>query len=632
MAEIKDGTDITFTKNPFSATTLQLAKLVNTIPDGENWLYELKYDGYRMITYIENNKVRIYTRNGNDYTAKFQSIAASLLDWADSKSMVLDGEMTVVDSFGKTDFQALQNHMRNPNLENLTYIIFDLLAINGTDLRNDQLIDRKERLEALMQNAPHNLWYSRHVRGNGKESLIAACEMNAEGIVGKRADSVYSGTRNGDWIKLKCKKRQEFVIGGYSVSSNRKSGVSALLLGIYEGEDFIYAGRVGTGFNASKRRELEKEFQDIQMESSPFKQEPHYEKTERVVWLKPERVAEIRFAAWTKEHRLRQASFIGLRTDKNPKEIIRERSDHYGNELDIIAENEESPMKTTTNGLIVAGIQITHPDKIVFSAPEFTKGDVARYYESVASRMLPYVSRRILSIVRCPQGINKPCFFKKHPNQSSKGIIPVTVSGSEGAESYFYIEDVTGLISEVQMGTLEFHIWGSRIETLEQPDVMIFDLDPDEGMDLATIRQGIKDLLSILDELSLKSFLKTSGGKGYHVVIPFEPTVSWAVFHDFAKSIADVMEGKWPHRYTANSRKAKRKGKIFIDWLRNGRGATSIAPYALRARKESKVSMPIHWDELDAIAPNGIDPSEALKRLTQDDPWKDFFGTHQLLK
>lgn len=631
MTEITAGAGAAFTKNPFSTTDVQLAKLVSTVPQGDDWVYELKYDGYRIIAYIEGNRVHLFTRNGNDYTSRFQSIAASLGDWAAGRPMVLDGEMVILDPAGKTDFQALQSHLRDPQNQNLTYIIFDLLSLDGADLRNRRLEDRKKRLETLMQDAPHNLWYSRHVSGHGEESLVAAYEMGAEGIVGKKADSLYSGTRNGDWIKVKCEKRQEFVIGGYTVSEKRKSGVSSLLLGVYEGDGLAYAGRVGTGFRTSERRELEKQLQEEHANSSPFKQVPQIRPTETVVWLKPQRVAEIKFAEWTDEHILRQASFKGLRTDKNPEEIIREKVDE-GNQPQIIAGNEEKPMETMTKNRIIEGIQITHPDKIIFDAPEITKGDIVQYYQSVASQMLPYVSRRILSIVRCPQGIAKTCFFKKHPNQSSKEIVTIAVSGDEGVEDYFYIEDAAGLISEAQMGTLEFHTWGSRIETLEQPDMMVFDLDPDEGMDLATVRQGVKDLLSILSELSLKSYLKTSGGKGYHVVIPFEPAVSWDIFHDFAKRIAEVMEQKWPDRYTANSRKAKRKDKIFVDWLRNGRGATSIAPYALRARNGAKVSMPIHWDELDTIPPDGIDMLEALKRLNGDDPWKDFFKTHQLLK
>jgi bifunctional non-homologous end joining protein LigD len=283
--------------------------------------------------------------------------------------------------------------------------------------------------------------------------------------------------------------------------------------------------------------------------------------------------------------------------------------------------------------LIIEGIRITHPDKLMFEDPAVTKADVVRYYAKAADRMLPFVSGRILSIVRCPKGISQPCFYKKHPGPGSEGIVTVSVSGSDGeTEEYFYIENASGLISEAQMGTLEFHTWGSRVSDLEKPDVMVFDLDPDEGMELDTVRRGVKDLQSILSELSIISYLKTSGGKGYHVVVPFRPAASWDAFHDFARRVAEVMEQKWPDRYTSNVRKSRRTGKIFIDWLRNGRGATSVAPYSIRARKGAGVSMPIAWEELDSVAPNGVGMADALRRIGGSDPWKDFFENQQLLK
>lgn len=632
MKEIEAGADERVTKNPFGVANVQLAKLVNTIPKGEDWLYELKYDGYRVMAFVEGNSARLMTRNGKDFTARFQNVAASLMDWAAGRALVLDGEMTVTDASGKTDFQALQNYMRNPKGQNLTYIVFDLLALDGTDLRNRCLTDRKEMLQDLMKDAPKNLWYSRHVRGSGQESFAAACEIGMEGIVGKKAGSVYSGNRNGDWIKLKCDTRQEFVIGGYTLSDKRRSGISSLFLGVYEGNDLIYAGRAGTGLSESGMKELEEKFKAITKTASPFKLPPKPKSNEKVTWLAPKLVAEIKFAEWTEDSLLRQASFKGLRTDKKPKDVKREKADDEP-PRQTSAEEMENAMETTVKELIIEGIRITHPDKVLFEDSQTTKADVIRYYEKVAERMLPYVSHRILSIVRCPKGISQTCFYKKHPGQSSKGIITIPVPASDGAiEDYFYIADVLGLISEAQMGTLEFHTWGSRVDELEKPDIMVFDLDPDEGIDLSTVRQGVKDLKIVLAELSLSSYLKTSGGKGYHVVVPLKPTVSWDVFYDFAKRIAVVMEQQWPERYTSNIRKAKRKNKIFIDWMRNGRGATSIAPYSIRARKGAKVSMPITWDELDTIAPDGIDIMEALLRINSVDPWRGFFENNQLLK
>lgn len=629
MEEIEKGEDEEFTRNPFEKADVQLAKLVGTPPEDGDWLYEVKYDGYRILAFAEGSSVRLITRGGHDYTDRFQSVADSLIDWAAGRAMVLDGEMTVTDAQGRTDFQALQNYMRYPKGKNLTYIIFDLLALDGEDLRERRLIDRKETLEALMKDPPNNLHFSRHIEGNGKESFAAACQANLEGVVGKKADSVYSGTRNGDWIKLKCDKRQEFVIGGYTLSDKKTSGVSSLLLGVYEGKELVYAGRAGTGLSVRGMTELESKFKIIR-NTAPFKQAPQARARETFIWLEPRLVAEIKFAEWTEENQLRQASFKGLRTDKSPKDIRREMAE---DETRPHAADKEETMEPAGNDLTIQGIKITHPDKILFDDPEITKIDVIRYYEKAAERMLPYVSRRILSIVRCPKGIAQTCFFKKHPGPDSKGIVTLPVSTSDGkTEDYFYIENAFGLISEAQMGTLEFHTWGSRIDDLEKPDIMVFDLDPDEGMDLEQVRQGVKDVKSILDQLSLASYLKVSGGKGYHVVVPFKPSVDWDTFHDFARHIAEVMEQKWPGRYTSNVRKDRRKNKIFIDWIRNGRGATSISPYSIRARKGAKVSMPIAWEELETVAPDGVTMADALLRIKGDDPWKDFYENVQRLK
>lgn len=623
MSEIEAGQEKSFIKNPFHNAEVQLAKLVKEVPDGENWLYEMKYDGYRILAYVEENRARLITRNGNDFTKRFYEVAASLVNLAGGRAMVLDGEMTIIDANGKTNFQALQNYMKNPKGQNLTYIVFDLLALDGEDLRDQSLVARKEILENLMVESSENLYYSRHVKGNGKASFIAACDSGMEGIIGKKFDSVYSGTRNGDWIKLKCDKRQEFVIGGYTLSDKKTSGISSILIGVYENEELIYAGRAGTGFNRRNTKELEAKFKSLTRDVSPFKLAPKPRSNEEITWIKPELVAEIKFTEWTEDNQLRQASFKGLREDKNPKDIKREQT----------FEESEMPMESNSNNIIIGGVKISSPDKVIFENPEITKADVIKYYQKVSERMLPYVTHRILSIVRCPKGVSQACFYKKHPGPGSKGVVTIPLNTGDGeAEEYFYIDNVSGLLSEAQMGTLEFHTWGSRVNELENPDMMVFDLDPDEGMDIERVRQGVRDIKSILLELSLDSYLKTSGGKGYHVVVPLKPSVNWDTFHDFARGVAEVMEQKWPEKYTSNVRKAKRADKIFIDWIRNARGATSIAPYSLRARKGAKVSMPIPWEELDTVEPDGIDMKKAILRLGDSDPWKDFLSNNQMLK
>lgn len=626
MDEIERGEEEKVIRNPFNKIEVQLAKLVHEIPEREDWLYELKYDGYRIVAFVEGNNVQLMTRNGNDYTARFHTIASSLIDLAAGRAMILDGEVAITDATGKTDFQALQNYMKKPKGQNLTYIVFDLLALDGADLRKRRLLERKEILEGLLENAPSNLYYSRHIKGNGKESFAAACQAGMEGIIGKKADSHYSGLRSGDWIKLKCDKRQEFVIGGYSLTDKKSSGVSSLILGVYEGEELVYAGRAGTGMSEAEMNMLEKKFESLKRQDPPFKLAPKPRSNERLTWLEPELVAEIKFAEWTEDNLLRQASYKGLRSDKDPREIKREKAAEAELEPPSSMKEAGRSMKAKAT-MTIQGINITNPDKVVFGDPEITKEEIVRYYEKVAKHMLPYVSNRILTVVRCPRGVSQTCFYKKHPGAESKGIVTMPITtGSGNTEDYFYIDSISGLIAEAQMGTLEFHTWGSRVDKLELPDIMVFDLDPDEGMELSRIRQGARDVRSILAELSLNSYLKTSGGKGYHVVVPFTQEMSWDLFHDFAKRVAQVMEQKWPDRYTSNVRKASRAGKIFIDWIRNGRGATSIAPYSIRAREGAKVSMPIAWDELDIVAPDGINMTDALSRIGgNDDPWKDFY-------
>ncbi len=621
MQEIEKGVKKNLTKNPFQEAMPQLAKLVEKIPLGDDWLYEPKYDGYRIVAYVQENKVRLITRNSKDFTHYFNEIAMSLIGFANGRAMVLDGEMTIIDPSGRTDFQALQNHMKNIQKRKLTYIVFDILALDGKDLRDAPLVERKRILEELMTSAPKNLFYSQHVKGQGKECFFAACQTGMEGIIGKKPQSKYTGTRNGDWIKLKCDNRQEFVIGGYTLSEKKTEGISSLILGVYKDGDLVYVGRAGTGFTQAVMKELETKFKDIIRDAPPFKVSPEIRGGERVFWLEPKYAAEVKFAEWTKEGLLRQASYKGLRQDKDPKEIARERQ-----------ENQKIERTEMKNQNILDKIKITSPDKIIFEEEKITKKEVIEYYSKVSDRMLPYIKGRILSIVRCPKGVEEACFFKKHPGPSSKNIKTIPITTKEGKQDeYFYIDDALGLVSEAQMGTLEFHTWSSRVETLEKPDIMVFDLDPDEKMGLEKVRQGVRDLKSVLDELSLKSYLKTSGGKGYHVVVPFKPNADWGVFYDFAKNVAQVMERKWQDRYTSNMRIKSREGKIFIDWIRNGRGATSVAPYSLRARKGAKVSMPITWEELDTVAPDGVDMHLALKRLQQSDPWLGFFENSQRL-
>ncbi|HKL94564.1 MAG TPA: DNA ligase D [Clostridia bacterium] len=668
MGGIEKGEKESLQKNPVGSADLQLAKLVSSVPVEKDWLYEIKYDGYRIAAYAEENQVRLITRNGKDFTRHFKDIEASLITLANGRAMILDGEMVIIDDKGKTDFQALQNYMKNPDKRELTYVVFDILALNGEDLRDEKLVDRKNTLKKIMKNAPENLYYSKHIKGRGEDFFESACELDLEGIIGKKANSKYSGTRNGEWIKLKCDRRQEFIIGGYTLSDKQSSGLSSVLVGFYEGGKLNYAGRAGTGFSEKDRKELSKKFNKYIIKDCPFLSVEDKRSNEEVFWLKPEMVAEIKFAEWTDDNLLRQASFKGLRLDKNANEVKNEYySDSEDGDLEIGQETKKSKaqspklsansnskpinnsnkqsasqsknqpkkkdfVKLNDDEIEIGGIRITSPEKVIFQNPEIKKIEVVEYYSKVAERMLMYAGDRILSTVRCPKGVNEPCFFKKHPGLGSKNIVITPIATQSGKEEYFYIEEPKGFIYEAQMGTLEFHTWGSKIDNLEKPDMMVFDLDPDEGMAIEKVRQGVRDMKSILEQLSLTCFLKVSGGKGYHVVVPFTPSADWDTFSSFAKSVANLMENTWPDRYTSNMRKSKREGKIFIDWVRNGRGATSIAPFSIRAREGAKVALPIAWKELDTVLPNGITMQEAISRLKKSDPWKDFFKVEQSFK
>lgn len=623
-------------KNPFSVVSAQKAKLAESVPQGEEWVYEIKYDGYRIFAFIENGKVRLATRNNLDYTDKFPTVAKTLKEKFPDRALILDGEMVVADSEGRTEFQALQNYIREKGNKNLVYTVFDLVALDGKDIRGENLSERKSRLQELLKGMPNNVCYSEHITGNGKQYYEAACRAGLEGIVAKRLDSVYTGERSPSWLKIKCGKRQEFVVGGFTRTEKKTEGLSALLLGYHENGSLVYAGRAGTGFDRKEMTELAKLLEPLLIDNPPFasgKVKSSY--NEKVFYVKPELVAEIQFSEWTSERILRQPSYKGLRKDKDPSEVVMEKTEKAESKEIKHKEKPKKPAaeKAGTNKageLTVLGIKISNPGKVVYENPLITKGDVVRYYEKIAEKMLPYLKNRILSTVRCPKGVGEDCFFKKHPKNALQGVVAVNIPVSDGEEEYFYIDQAKGLVHEAQNGTLEFHFWGSKVDTLEKPDLMVFDLDPDEKINLERVKEGVLDLKSILDELSLKSFLKTSGGKGYHIVVPFLPAPSWEAFSSFAKNIASVMEKKWPDKYTSNMRKAERNGKIFIDWVRNGRGATSVAPYSLRAKEGAKVSMPISYDELSEIAPKDIGIKEAADRM-KSDPWKDFFKVKQEL-
>lgn len=591
---------------------VQLATLQNKLPKGDNWIYELKYDGYRILAYVDNGSVKLETRNHQDYSDKFPDIVKELEKW--KVRAVVDGEM-IINVDGRSNFQALQKYIKTKKGTKPVFMVFDLLYLDGEDIRSESLADRRKKLNALLEeNKGKGIHFSDGATENGDVLFKAACENKMEGIIAKRSDRSYTPGRNRDWLKIKCQNRQEFTIIGYTQTDSRTRAFSALLLGVKDKDNFIYAGRVGTGFSESSAKEIMKEMKPLERKTPPIDDAPKARYKEEVTWLTPKLIVEVNFAEWTDEGLLRQASFLGLREDKESKEVVRESEPN---------KTKPKTKKESTN----EEVKLTSPDKKMFK--EYTKEDLYNYYDKVSERMLPYVKRRLVSLFRCPEGISKDCFYQKHLSDDLTGLYKEMIEESDGDKSdYIYLEDKTGILQAVQYGTIEFHAWGSSIDDLEKPDMIVFDLDPDEGMGLEQVREGVLDLKSILDELDLKSFLKTSGGKGYHVVVPLVPKATWDEVRDFSKNVATFMEKKWPKKYTSNMRKEKRKGKIYVDWVRNGRGATSVTPYSVRAREPGSVSWPISWSDLGKIAPNEFTIETALKSRKKD-PWTEFFKTKQ---
>jgi bifunctional non-homologous end joining protein LigD len=627
----------------------EMATLVSGPPQGDEWLHELKLDGYRLIAIKHDGTVRLLTRRGNDWTDRFPTVAKAV-EQLPAEQLVLDGEVVIIASDGTTDFQALQNSLTAARFRDHVYFLFDVMYCNGYDLRPSPLEARKQFLaQFLAQFATRDstLRYSDHVRGQGEGMFHHACRYAVEGIVSKRADSPYVSRRTRDWLKMKCLKRQEFVIGGFSKPQGSRHHFGALLLGYYNDQDeLIYCGKVGTGFTHQSLAEMSNELGTRRTDQKPFAVGPPRPDARGVTWVRPEVVVEIEFADWTDDGRLRQGSFQGIREDKEPQEVRREvpagRSGRDGKREPEHSRVAESPRREprskssvpATNGRI-AGIRITHPDKILYTEQEVAKIDLARYYERVADWILPHVLDRPLSLVRCPQGRKGTCFFQKHVGDSMpQPIRSIEVEEKSGIGHYVSIDDVAGLITLVQLGVLEIHPWGSRKDKLDQPDRLVFDLDPGEDVEWSAVVEAAHQMRALLEELDLQSFVRTTGGKGLHVVVPMTRRAAWPEAKQFAKDLARHLEHGWPERYIAISTRAKRRGKIFVDYLRNDRGATAVASYSTRARAGATVATPLDWDELtpdvrsDQYHVGNIpDRLAALKAA----PWSDFFQVRQSL-
>ncbi|NLR40132.1 DNA ligase D [Novosphingobium sp. ERW19] len=562
---------------------VQLATLVDSVPEGRQWLHEIKFDGYRALIAAKGKDVRVFTRSGLDWSEKFSPLIRHFAS-LDLPSCLIDGEITASDAEGNPDFSRLQAVLKRGHGEQgegdaLSFHAFDLLELDGEDLKPLSNVERKQRLSGLLAEASPPIHVADHIIGGGEKLLEAMCRAGQEGIIAKRADAPYLPKRTQNWLKVKCILRQEFIIVGMTKSSARRRPFASLLLAQREGDALVYKGKVGTGFNEGLLDELAARFEPLRREDRALE----VPKTEArgASWLEPVVVAEIAFAEFTGEGRVRHASFVGLREDKKAEDVTPEKPVRIENPKEIIS--------------------ISNRSRVIFPESGQTKGDLADYYAQLAPAMLPFLANRPLSLVRCPQGRAKQCFFQKHDSGSfGEHVHHVPIREKDGdSEDYLYVGDAAGILTCVQMGTIEFHGWCARTDDVEAPDRMVIDLDPDEGLDFADVKRAAKDIRSRLSDLGLVSFAMLSGGKGVHVVIPLRRDHSWQAHASFAERFAKALGMAEPERYVANMSKAKRKGRIFIDWLRNQRGSTAVMPYSARARANAPVAAPIDWNELD---------------------------------
>ncbi len=590
-----------------------LATLVAAPPAGDRWLHEIKFDGYRLIARIEAGKVRLLTRSGLDWTEKFGSTVAAALAALPVHDAMIDGELVVEGAAGASDFSALQADLSAGRSDRFVFYAFDLLHCDGVDLRRVPLLARKEALERLLAGADPLLRYSAHFGATGDMVLRHACRLGLEGVVSKLADGPYRSGRGRGWVKSKCSARQEFVIGGYVPSTATRNAIGSLVLGVYEGDKLVPVGRVGTGFSAQVAADLHRRLQAIAIGESPFGQSLTAEERRGVRFVQPDLVAEVEFRAWTGDGHLRHASFRGLREDKPAREIIREtaRGD---------APAKAAPMAKRT-------VKLTHPDRIYWPDTGLTKAGLADYYAEVWPLIAPHILGRPLALLRCPEGVGGEAFFQKHAWKGVNSAVKLVADPKAKNEPPFIsIDGLDGLMALVQAATLEIHPWGSTLADWERPDRIIMDLDPGEGVPWTRVIEAAMEIRDRFQAAGLAGFVKTSGGKGLHVVAPLTPKADWPAVKAFTKAMAEAMAADSPERYVATIAKAKRGGKILVDYLRNQRGQTAVAAYSTRARPGAAVSMPLSFDELGPdLGPAHFTVANAPRHIAArpNDPWAD---------
>jgi bifunctional non-homologous end joining protein LigD len=615
----------------------QLAAIAEVAPPGDDWLHEIKLNGYRMLAHIARGKCRLMSRNELDWTKKLPELAQTLAALP-VKDAILDGEVVHVAENGATSFGGLQNAIAESKTAGLLYMAFDLLYLEGWDLRGATLVDRKTALKAVLPPEAPTLRYVDHQVGRGPEFLAGVCRFGLEGIVSKRPEGRYRAGRGTQWLKVKCAASEDLVVVGWTDPEGERAGFGALLLGYHarKGGGLVYAGKVGTGFSLKMLESLRRRLETL-ARKKPVVALPADVSARDVHWVEPKLVAEVRFDAWTGDAILRHAAFMGVREDKSPDEVVIDPATALRRDSGAVGARAPRivPPARRNDPALVDGVRITHPERVVYPDLGISKLGVAQYYAAVAALMVPHLAGRPLSLLRCPDGVGGESFFQKHLKGAGPAVKAVPIKGSDGVvDEHVMIEDEKGLLALVQMSVLEFHPWGSTAAHLEQPDRIIFDLDPDEGLAWPRVVAAATALRDALAALGLRSFAKTTGGKGLHLVVPIKPRHDWATVGEFARAFVAKLAQAEPHLYTGAMGKRQRQGRIFIDFLRNRRGATAVAAFSTRARPAATVSAPLTWEEVESGIRSDqftlLSLPQRLRSLAAD-PWAEFFTTQQSL-
>jgi bifunctional non-homologous end joining protein LigD len=621
--------------SPIPAYAPQLARLVKAAPEGDEWLHEMKYDGYRIGCRIDDGKVRLISRNGKDWTAAFPEICEAWKKLGVRRALV-DGEVAIVLPDGRTSFQDLQNAFSGGTRRGLVYFAFDLLHVDGETLTRRPLLERKEQLLRLVgkPGARTRIRYSEHVVGEGGRTFAEACRLKLEGIISKRCDSEYKAGRSDAWVKTKCVLRQEFVIGGFTDPEGARQGIGALLAGYYDDEGrLVFAGKVGTGFTTASARELRRKLDAIEQPGCPFTPRPAGWLGRNAHWVKPALVGEVVFSEWTGDGKIRHPSFQGLRRDKRPAEVRRETATDLPPAK--VVPPERGRYGKSGGRITVAGVSISHPDRVMYPDPPFTKLDVARFYERIADWIVPHLEGRPLTLVRCPEGLAGECFYMKHSKVwAPPALRRVSIQEKTKVGDYLIADTLGAVVSLVQMDVLEIHTWNSRIGKVELPDRIVFDLDPGAHVPWPRVIESARLVRKMLHTVGLDSFPKTTGGKGLHVVVPLAPRAGWRDCLAFARALAEAIERDNPALYTTAFAKAGRARKILIDYMRNNRTNTSVSAFSTRARPGGPVSMTLRWEEVtSALDPSAWTIATAERRLSslRRDPWRDYWTSRQRL-